>query len=117
MEQVAESMKQSFKVRNIPDNVYVSVDSTKTIATINILWHTITFTNRFNLCPKAIPREGQPPLFCGRIFALNGDYAALMKDAADADAQMRVLLDNEIASLYIPAEKNQSVIMTIRHKR
>jgi len=25
-------------------------------------------------------------------------------------------LDNEIASLYIPAEKNQSVIMTIRHK-
>lgn len=68
------------------------------------------------MSPKAIPREGQPPLFCGRIFAINGDYGTLMKDAQDPEAQMRVLLDNEIASLYIPAEKNQSVIMTIRHK-
>ncbi len=117
MEQVAESLKQSFSVRNIPsNNIYVNVDSTKTIATINILWHTISFTNRFNMAPKAIPREGQPPLFCGRIFALNGDYANIMKDANDEESQMKALLDNEVASLYIPAEKNQSVIMTIRHK-
>lgn len=117
MEQVAESMKQSFSVRNVPsNNVFVTVDPTKTIATINILWHTITFTSRFNMSPKAIPREGQPPLFCGRIFALNGDYGVIMKGAEDTESQMRVLLDNEIASLYIPAEKNQSVIMTIRHK-
>ena len=116
MEQVAESMKQSFSVRNVPNNVYVNVDPTKTVATINILWHTISFTNRFNLAPKAIPREGQPPLFCGRIFALNGDYGTLMKDAKEPDEQMRVLLDNEIASLYIPAEKNQSLIFSIRHK-
>ena len=99
MNQVVESLKQSFNVRNIPSgNIYCEIDSTKTVATINILWHTISFTSRFNIAPKALPREGQPPLFCGRIFAVNG------------------MLDNEIASLYVPAEKNQSVIMTIRHK-
>ena len=29
---------------------------------------------------------------------------------------MDVLLANEIASLYVPSEKNQGTIMTIRHK-
>ena len=32
------------------------------------------------------------------------------------DKQMDILLANEIASLYIPTEKDQSAIITIRHK-
>lgn len=117
MNQVAESLKQSFSVRNIPaKNIFCEIDSTKTVATINILWHTISFTSRFNISPKALPRNGQSPLFCGRIFALNGNFTAIMHDINDYEGQMKALLDNEIASLYIPAEKNQSVIMTIRHK-
>ena len=117
MNQVVESLKQSFNVRNIPSgNIYCEIDSTKTVATINILWHTISFTSRFNIAPKALPREGQPPLFCGRIFAVNGNYVNIMQGISDYDGQIKALLDNEIASLYVPAEKNQSVIMTIRHK-
>ncbi|MCD8025304.1 MAG: hypothetical protein LUE64_07200 [Candidatus Gastranaerophilales bacterium] len=117
LNQVVDSLKQSFSVRNIPSgNIYCEIDSTKTIATINILWHTISFTSRFNISPKALPRNGQTPLFCGRIFAVNGNYLNLMQGVNDYDGQVKVLLDNEIASLYVPAEKNQNVIMTIRHK-
>ena len=117
MNQVVESLKQSFSVRNIPSgNIYCEIDSTKTIATINILWHTISFTSRYNTSPKAFKREGESPLLCGRIFAVNGNFMNLMQGVSDYDEQMKILLEKEIASLYVPAEKNQSVIMTIRHK-
>ena len=117
MQMVVEYLKQSFKLRNIPtQNVYYEVDNTQTLAYVNILWHQITFTSRFNISPKALPQDGRPPLFCGRIFALNGSFANIMKGADDYDSQMKALLDNEIASLYVPAEKTQSAIMTIRHK-
>ena len=117
MQSVIEYLKQSFKIRNIPtQNVYCEVDNSQTLAYVNILWHKITFTSRFNISPKALPQEGRAPLFCGRIFALNGNYSAIMKGADDYETQMKALLDNEIASLYVPAEKTQSSIMTIRHK-
>ena len=117
MSQDVESLKQSFSVRNVPSgNIYYEVDSTKTVATINILWHTISFTSRFNITPQALKRVGGNPIFCGRIFAIKGNFTNLMQGIGDYEGQMKVLLDNEIASLYVPAEKNQSVIMTIRHK-
>jgi len=117
MDQVVESLKQSFSVRNVPSgNIYYEIDSTKTVATINILWHTISFTSRFNVSPKALPRDDGSPLFCGRIFAINGNFLHLMQGVNDNEAQMKILLDNEIASLFVPAEKNRNVIMTIRHK-
>lgn len=117
MQQVVEYLKQSFSVRNIPtQNVDYEIDANKTLALVNILWHTISFTSRFNASPKALPRKDSSPLFCGRIFALNGNYYQLAKDAQDLESQIKVLLDNEIASLYIPAEKTQSAIITIRHK-
>ena len=55
-------------------------------------------------------------MFCGRIFAINGDFTKLIKEEDDLETQMDILLANEIASLYIPAEKNQGTVMTIRHK-
>ena len=117
MQSVVEYLKQSFKIRNIPtQNVYYEVDNSQTLAYVNILWHKITFTSRFNISPKALPQDGRAPLFCGRIFALNGNYNAIMKGADDYESQMKALLDNEIASLYVPAEKTQNSIMTIRHK-
>jgi len=117
MKQVVDYLKQSFSVRNIPtQNVNFEVDSTQTLALINILWHTISFTSRFNSDPKALPRDGAIPLFCGRIFALNGSYHNITKDTQDPESQMKAMLENEIASLYIPAEKTRSSIITIRHK-
>lgn len=114
---VLENLKQSLNIRNIPtQNITCSVDSNKTLAVVNILWHKISFTSRFNISPKALPRKDGNPMFCGRIFAINGDYTKLTEGTDDYDKQMEIMLNNEIASLYIPSEKNQSAIMTIRHK-
>ncbi len=117
MNQVVDNLKQLFNMRNIPSgNVYCEVDSTRTVATINILWRTISFTSRFNVSPKGYERQGQNTIICGRIFAINGNYSHLMQGITDYDEQMKILLKREIASLYVPAEKNQNAIMTIRDK-
>lgn len=114
---VVEYLRQSFGVRNVPvQNVTYEVDSNKTLVMINILWHTISFVNRYNISPKALPRATRSPLFCGRIFALNGNYYNIVKDLNDYESQMKAMLDNEIASLYVPSEKGENTIITIRHK-
>ncbi len=114
---VLEYLRQSLNVRNVPiQNVKCTVDSTQTLAIVNVLWHTISFTSRFNLSPKALPRKDAGPMFCGRIFAINGDFTKLVKENDDLDTQMNAILENEIASLYVPAEKARGTIMTIKHK-
>lgn len=114
---VLEYLKQSLNIRNVPiQNVTCNVDSTKTLAIVDVLWHKISFTCRFNISPKALPQKNGSPLFCGRIFAINGDITKLIKEDDDFETQMDTLLAHEIASLYIPAEKNQGTTMTIRHK-
>lgn len=114
---VLEYLKQSLNIRNVPiQNVTCNVDSNKTLAIVNVLWHKISFTSRFNISPKALPQKNGTPMFCGRIFAINGDFTNLIKEEDDYEKQMDILLANEIASLYIPAEKNQGTVMTIRHK-
>lgn len=117
LSQVIEYLKQSLNIRNVPtQNVVCTVDTNKTLAIVNILWHQITFTCRFNNSPKALPRKDDNPIFCGRIFAINGDFTQLIKNEDDYEKQMDILMANEIASLYIPADKNRGTIMTIRHK-
>ena len=117
LSEVIEYIKQSLDVRNIPiQNIGATVDSTKTLVIVNILWHTISFTCRFNISPKAYAQKNGTPMFCGRIFAINGDFTKIIKEEDDYDKQLDILLEHEIASLYVPAEKNQGVIMTIRHK-
>lgn len=117
LNEVLEYLKQSLNVRNVPiQNVTCTIDSTKTLAIVNVLWHKISFTCRFNISPKALPQKNSSPIFCGRIFAINGDFTKLIKEEDDIEKQMDVLLENEIASLYVPAEKNQCAVMTIAHK-
>ena len=114
---VLEYLKQSLNIRNVPvQNVTCSVDSTKTLAIVDVLWHKISFTCRFNISPKALPQKNGSPMFCGRIFAINGDITKIIKEEDDYEKQMDTLLAHEIASLYVPAEKNQGTVMTIRHK-
>lgn len=114
---VIEYLKQSLNIRNIPvQNVSYQIDSAKTLAVVNVLWHKISFTCRFNNSPKALPNKNGSPMFCGRIFAINGDFSKLIKEEDDYEKQMDIILENEIASLYVPAEKNQGTTMTIRHK-
>lgn len=115
LQAVVETLKQSFSSRGITtQNIYLEVDAQKTVAIINILWHKISFTTRCNYQPQAFFRENDAPIFSCRIMALRGNYHELMKTSAHED-EMQTLLDSEVASLFVPAEKTQSTIITIKH--
>ena len=113
---IADSLKQSFASRGITtENIYVEHDKEKSVVVINILWHTISFTTRCNYEPQALEREGNAPMFSVRIMALNGNYNELTEGAKSRTEIMKRLLDKEVASLYIPADKSQNSIMKIKH--
>jgi len=114
LQAVIETLKQSFSSRGITtQNIYLEIDAQKTVAVLNILWHKISFTTRCNYQPQAFFRENDAPLFSCRIMAVKGNYHELIKTAKDDE--MQILLENEISSLFIPADKVQNTIITIRH--
>lgn len=114
LQAVVETLKQAFSSRGITtQNIYLEVDASKTVAIVNILWHKISFTTRCNYQPQALFRENNAPLFSCRIMALKGNYNELMKTPHEDD--MLLLLDNEVASLFVPADKIQNTVITIRH--
>ena len=113
---MAESLKQSFSARGMAtQNIYVEHDKDKSIVVIHILWHTISLTTRCNFEPQALRRDNMPPFFCGRIMALNGNYYDIIDGAKSVSEIMGRLLDKEVASLYVPADKSQSCIFKIKH--
>lgn len=113
---ITESLKKSFSTRGVSaQNIYVDYDSSKTVVTINILWHKISLTTRCNYEPQALFRENNTPLFSGRIMAINGNYSEIMEGVTDRKEEMKRLLDNEVASLYVPADKMQNAIFKIKH--
>ena len=113
---IADSLKQSFASRGITaENINVVFDKEKTVVIINILWHTISLTTRCNYEPQALFREGNAPMFSGRIMAINGNYNELIDGAKSRHEIMERLLDKEVASLFVPADKSQNSIFKIRH--
>ena len=113
---IADSLKQSFASRGITtQNISVEHDKDKSIVIINILWHTLSLTTRCNFEPQALYREGSAPMFSGRIMAINGNYNELMEGKNSRNDIMEVLLDKEVASLYVPADKSQNSIFKIKH--
>ena len=113
---IADSLRQSFAARGITtENIYVDHDKEKSVVIINILWHTISLTTRCNYEPQALFREGNQPMFSGRIMAINGSYNELMEGAKSRYEMMERLLDKEVASLFVPADKSQNSIFKIRH--
>ncbi len=113
---IADSLKQSFASRGITtQNISVEYDKDKSVVVINILWHTISLTTRCNFEPQALYREGAAPMFSGRIMAINGDYNELMEGKKTRNEIMEVLLDKEVASLFVPADKSQNSIFKIKH--
>ena len=113
---IADSLKQSFSSRGITtENIYVEHDKEKSVVVINILWHTISFTTRCNYEPQALFRESNSPMFSGRIMAITGNYNELMEGAKNRSEMMERLLDKEVASLFVPADKSQNSIFKIRH--
>lgn len=114
LQAVVETLKQSFSSRGITtQNIYLEVDPQKTVAIVNILWHKISFTTRCNYQPQAFFRENDAPLFSCRIMAIRGNYHELMKPPVEDE--MGILLESEVASLFVPSEKIQNTVITIRH--
>ena len=108
-------LKQSFASRGISSQkVYYEIDKNKTTAKLNILWHTISFTVRSNDKPQALFREGKEPLFSGRIIAVKGNISKMRKNG-EFDPDFQLILENEVASLFVPADKQEPAIIKIRH--
>lgn len=116
LQDVAEILKEAFASRGVTtQNIYVDFDPQKSVVFINILWHKISFTTRCNFQPQALYRENGNHLFSGRIMAIRGNYNELMSGTKDHEEEMGKLLENEVASLFVPAEQSQSSILKIKH--
>ncbi len=116
LKEITDSLKQSFASRGITtENIYVEHDKEKSVAVINILWHTISLTTRCNYEPQALYREGAAPMFSGRIMAISGNYNELMDGITSRSEMMAKLLEAEVASLFVPADKTQNSIFKIKH--
>ncbi len=113
---VAENLTQSFSSRGVAtQNIYVETDPQNSVAVINILWHKISFTTRCNFQPQALSRNDGRHIPSNRIMAIRGNYNEIIKDAKDREEEMLKLLDNEIASLYIPADQTKKAIFKIKY--
>ncbi len=113
---VTDNLKQSFSSRGITtQNIYVEADTLKSIAVVNILWHKMSFTTRCNFQPQALFRDDGRHIPANRIMAIRGNYNELIQDAKDREDEMAKLLENEIASLYIPPDQTQKCIFKIKH--
>ena len=112
-----DNLKQSFASRGVAtENIWYKVDTKVPVIVINIFWNCYSFTMRCNFKPQALFRENEPALFSGRIIAIKNNYFDLIKDAKSNDDEMSVLLDNEIASLFVPENKMQSSIFKLKHR-
>jgi len=114
METIVGILKDNFEEKGIsPNQISFASDFDKSVAILSILWHSISFTMRENIKPQALYRSENAPLFCGRIIALNGDFQKASLDITDIEYPD--ILNCEIASLYIPADKKADAIMKIKH--
>lgn len=112
---VCENLKQSFSSRGVTtQNIYTESDALKSIAIINILWHKISFTTRCNFQPQSlfVPEGRHIP--SNRIIALRGNYNDIIQGVKDHEEEMARLLENEIASLYVPPDQTQKCIFKIK---
>lgn len=113
---VSNNLQQSFSSRGVTvQNIYVDTDALKSVSIINILWHTISFTTRCNFKPQSLYREDGRHFPSNRIIAIKGNYNEIIKDAKDKEDEMVKLLENEIASLYIPPDQTQKCVFKIKH--
>lgn len=115
LESTIEYLKQSFSARGVAtDSIYYELNNDKDVLVVHILWHTITFTTRWNTQPQALYRGVEMPMISNRIMAIKGDFLRLTKDIEENE-QLQIALEQEVASLFIPAERGQNCIIKINH--
>lgn len=111
---LCDCFRESFAERNIPaSRVFAEVDADRSVGIVNILWNAISFTARGNTKPLALFRPGRTPIFTGRIVALHGDFQDVSSELQDQEYP--AILQYEIASLYVPADKTSPAVMKIKH--
>ena len=116
IQDVMDILKDSFSSRGVTtQNIYMDTDAQKSIVILNILWHKISFTTRCNFQPQVLFRENLNHMFSTRIMAVKGNYNEIMNGVMEHKEEMARLLDNEIASLFVPAETTHNAILKIRH--
>lgn len=114
--EVVEQLKQSSASRGVAtENIWVKFDTKVPAIIINVFWLQYSFTMRCNFKPQALFREGSTSLYSGRIMAVKGDYFVAVANAKTPDAEMACLLDKELASLYVPANKMENAIIKARY--
>lgn len=121
LDAVVGSLQQTFEshgvVVNRNEGIDLEIDSQKSIAVLTIFWNKVSFTTRCNFQPQALFRgETEQPLNSGRIMALKGNYNEIIKGAQTQEEEMKALLDNELASLYVPEDKSKSTVFKVRHR-
>jgi hypothetical protein len=88
-------------------------DPDRSVGILHVLWHVMSFTTRGNTKPLALNRPGRPPIFTGRIIALQGDFLDIQSNLHTV--HFGDLLDLEIASLYVPADPTAPAVMQMKH--
>ena len=116
IQDVMDILKESFSSRGITtQNIYIDTDAQKSVVVMNILWHKISFTTRCNFQPQVLYRENLNHQFSTRIMAIRGSYNEIMTGVTDHKEEMARLLDNEVASLFVPPENTHNAILKIRY--
>lgn len=116
LEETVVSFQQSFLARELPvGKVYAKIDSDRSVGILYLLWHTVSFLSRGNTKPMALNRSGREPMFSGRIVALLGDYHDNVIRYHSQETQD--LLEDELASLYIPGSPEQPAVMRFNHSK
>ena len=115
MEATVEYLKQSFSARGVStDSIYFEQNDDKSVIVLHILWHTISFTTRLNNQTQALYRGVEAPMISNRIIAIKGDFFEITKNIEESE-KLSAVLEQEVSSLFIPAERGQNCIIKINH--
>ncbi|MCR5260443.1 MAG: hypothetical protein K6C94_01245 [Candidatus Gastranaerophilales bacterium] len=114
MEYVSEYFKQTFSARGIStESVYCKREEDIQTILMSVLWEKLSFTLILNDFPSAIIKQDNKKYICHRIVATKGDCSKIIRENPDNYASK--LLDAEIASLYVPANKNDLCELRVRY--
>lgn len=114
MESLADYFRQTFSARGISvDNIYCKKEPTIKSIVLSVLWQKVGFTMISNDKPLALHRQDGKRMICHRIMATKGDCINIISE--NPENYNAKLLEAEVASLYVPANKNDTCEMRVRH--
>jgi hypothetical protein len=114
MKSVSDYLKQTFAARGVSvENIRCERDSETQSIVLSVLWQKIGFTLVSNTKPLYIQQRGGTKAICYRIIATKSNCSKTIKE--NPDNYLDKLLDDEVASLYVPADKSNACEMRTRY--